>query len=119
MDLLKLALERDPKAHAQPAGVKHLAGLLGLKGRSNEVLVCIGRAALAQHSLQSAQHACVQLIKRDYTPAWRLCADVMRAGGDEVGDVDTHLMLLSFAAQFARGKRVQLVTLSLLLLLLC
>ncbi|KAL0036267.1 hypothetical protein WJX79_010808 [Trebouxia sp. C0005] len=107
MDLLKAALEADPRGHTRPSGVKHLASLLGLKGRSNEVTMCIGQSALAQRNLEAAQQSCVQLIRRDYVPSWRLCANVMRAGGDEVGSVDTHTMLLSFAAQYARGKKLR------------
>jgi hypothetical protein len=120
MDLLKAALEADPRAHTRPSGVKHLASLLGLKGRSNEVSMCIGQSALAQRNLEAAQQSCVQLIRREYVPSWRLCADVMRAGGDEVGSVDTHTMLLSFAAQYARGKKViqQSLLLPLLLMLI-
>jgi hypothetical protein len=118
MDLLKAALEPDPKAHTRPSGVKHLASLLGLKGRSNEVTMCIGQSALAQHNLEAAQQSCVQLIRREYVPSWRLCADVMRAGGDEVGRADTHTMLLSFAAQYARGKKVILLLPLLLMLML-
>jgi len=120
MDLLKAALEADPRAHTRPSGVKHLASLLGLKGRSNEVTMCIGQSALAQRNLEAAQQSCVQLIRREYVPSWRLCADVMRAGGDEVGSVDTHTMLLSFAAQYARGKKViqQFLLLPLLLMLM-
>ena len=106
MDLLKAALEADPRAHTRPSGVKHLASLLGLKGRSTEVTMCIGQSALAQRNLEAAQQSCVQLIRREYVPSWRLCADVMRAEGDEVGSADTHIMLLSFAAQYARGKKV-------------
>ena len=108
MDLLKAALERDPKAHTRPAGVKHLASLLGLKGRSNEVTLCIGQSALAHRNLEAAQQTCLQLIKRDYMPSWRLCAAVMRRGGHQVGSVETHTMLLTFAAQYAKGKRVRL-----------
>ncbi len=117
MELLRVALERDPKTHNRPAGVKHLASLLGLKGRSNEVMLCIGRAALDHGDLQSAQQTCVQLINRDYVASWRLCADVMRAGGDEVGSKDTHVMLLSFAAQYACGRKVSLISVVLLPLL--
>ncbi|DBB06293.1 hypothetical protein WJX77_007210 [Trebouxia sp. C0004] len=107
MELLKAALEADPRAHTRPSGVKHLASLLGLKGRSNEVTMCIGQSALAHRNLEAAQQSCVQLIKREHVASWRLCADVMRAGGDEVGSVDTHTMLLSFAAQYARGKKLR------------
>ena len=117
MDLLKAALEADPRAHTRPSGVKHLASLLGLKGRSNEVTMCIGQSALAQRNLEAAQQSCVQLIRREYVASWRLCAAVMRAGGDEIGSADTHTMLLSFAAQYARGKKVILLLPPLLLML--
>ncbi len=118
MNLLKAALEADPRAHTRPSGVKHLASLLGQKGRSDEVTMCIGQSALAQRNLEAAQQSCVQLIRREYVPSWRLCADVMRAGGDEVGNADTHIMLLSFAAQYARGKKVILLLPLLLMLML-
>lgn len=106
MQLLQSALEGNNKAHKSPEAVKHLAGLLGLAGRSNEVSMCIGRAALLHGDLEAAQTACLKLIKRDYVSAWRLCADVMRAGGDEVGSVDTHTRLLSFAANYCPARRV-------------
>ena len=118
MCLLKAAVEADPRAHSRPSGVKHLASLLGLKGRSNEVTMCIGQSALAQRNLEAAQQSCVQLIRREYVASWRLCANVMKAGGDEVGSADTHIMLLSFAAQYARGKKVILLPPLLLMLML-
>lgn len=106
MELLKAALERSDKAYTCPDAVKHLARLLGLTHRSSEVLMCIGWAALLHNDLEAAQQTCLQLISKDYVSAWRLCADVMRAGGDEVGSVETHTKLLSFAAHYCPARRV-------------
>ena len=108
MDLLKAALEKSPGGHTKQAAVKHLAGLLGLQGRSNEVLTCLGHAALFHGDFSSGLQTCLQVIKLEYVPSWRLCAAVMKAGGDSVGNLETHTRLLSFAACFARGKRVSL-----------
>ena len=106
MELLKAALERSDKAYRRTDAVKHLASLLGLADRPSEVLMCIGRAALLHNDLEAAQQTCLQLISKDCVSAWRLCADVMRAGGDEVGSVDTHTRLLSFAAHYCPARRV-------------
>ena len=118
MQLLKAAVEHSDAAYKRPEAVKRLAGLLGLSGRSNEVSMCIGGAALLHGDVEAAQQVCLHLIRRDHVPAWRLCAGVMRAGGDEVGSTDTHVKLLSFAASYCPAKRVSLLCVMLGLLLL-
>lgn len=109
MQLLKAAVELSHTAYRSPEAVKRLAGLLGLSRRSSEVSMCIGGAALLHKDVEAAQRVCLQLIRKDHMPAWRLCAAVMRAGGDEVGSMDTHVKLLSFAACYCPAKRVSLV----------
>ena len=106
MQLLKSAVELSDKAYKRPEAVKHLAGLLGLTARSSEVSMCLGAAALQHQDVQAAQQICMQLIRRDHASAWRLCAAVMRSGGDEVGSRDTHIKLLSFAAHYCPARRV-------------
>lgn len=109
MQLLKAALEHSNTAYKSPEAVKRLAGLLGLTHRSREVSMCVGGAALLHKDVEAAQQVCLQLIRRDHAPAWRLCAAVMRGGGDEVGSMDTHVKLLSFAACYCPAKRVNLL----------
>lgn len=109
MQLLKAAVEHSDTAYKRPEAVKRLAGLLGLGGRSSEVSMCIGGAALRQGDVEVAHQVCLHLIKKDHVPAWRLCAAVMRAGGDEIGSMDTHVKLLSFAACYCPAKRVSLL----------
>lgn len=106
MQLLKSAVNHSDKAYKRPEDVQHLAGLLGLSGRSNEVSMCIGAAALLHKDVEAAQEVCLKLIRRDHVSAWRLCAAVMRAGGDEVGSRETHIKLLSFAAHYCPARRV-------------
>ena len=106
MQLLKRAVDHSDKAYKRPEAVKRLAGLLGLTGRANEVSMCIGGAALLHKDVEAAQQVCLELIRSDYVSAWRLCAAVMRSGGDEVGSVDTHVQLLSFAAHYCPARRV-------------
>ena len=106
MQLLRAALERKDKAYTRTDAVSRLASLLGLDPSSGKVTMCIGQAALLHDDLEAAQLICLQLIQQDYVSAWRLCADVMRAGGDEVGSVETHTQLLSFAAHYCPGRRV-------------
>ena len=106
MQLLKSAVNTSDKAYKRPEAVKHLAGLLGLSDRSNEVNMCLGAAALLHKDVEAAQHICLQLIRQDHASAWRLCAAVMRSGGDEVGSRDLHIKLLSFAAHYCPARRV-------------
>lgn len=106
MQLLKAAVNQSDKAYKHPEAVKHLAGLLGLAGRGAEVSMCIGAAALLHNDVEAAQQTCLQLVRRDHASAWRLCAAVMRSGGDEVGSRDTHIQLLSFAAHYCPARRV-------------
>ena len=108
MQLLKSAVNLSDKAYKRPEAVQHLAGLLGLSGRSSEVSMCIGAAALQHKDIQAAQRICLQLIRRDHASAWRVCAAVMRSGGDEVGSTDTHIKLLSFAAHYCPARRVSI-----------
>lgn len=106
MQLLKSAVNLSDKAYKHPEAVKHLAGLLGLTGRGAEVSMCVGAAALQHDDVEAAQQTCLQLIRQDHASAWRLCAAVMRSGGDEVGSRDTHIQLLSFAAHYCPARRV-------------
>lgn len=106
MQLLQSAVNLSDKAYKHPEAVKRLAGLLGLAGRSAEVSMCLGAAALLHNDVEAAQQTCLQLIRRDHASAWQLCAAVMRSAGDEVGSRDTHIQLLSFAAHYCPARRV-------------
>lgn len=106
MDLISHALNQNPKAYSKSDAVKHLAGLLGLEGRTRAVQLRMGQAALQHGALQAAQQSCIQLMEADYKPVWRLCRHVMRHSKQGDGSAETQKRLLSYAIQHAPADRV-------------
>eukprot|EP00959_Pyramimonas_sp_CCMP1952_P410567 8604067-Pyramimonas_sp.AAC.2 len=81
LEVLELVLAHKAAPHHPPRALMRLARLLGLgsPGRVAEVELLLAQSASDAGDPGMAAELCGGLAVRDHAPAWRLCADLVRA----------------------------------------
>ncbi|KAK9916721.1 hypothetical protein WJX75_006244 [Coccomyxa subellipsoidea] len=109
MELLQMALDARPGAHADGGRLALLAELLGVAERHSELLLRRARAALDAGDLAAAREHAANLAAQGYVPAWDVAAQVIKLREHQGRQDDSEDMqtLLAFCLAHCPDDQVQ------------